>query len=142
MERKQAGRGEFNVSMQDPIADMLTRIRNGQMARHKEVSFPMSNIKVAILNVLKDEGYISDFMNIDKDGHPNIRVQLKYIDGKSVIEKVKRISKPGLRIYKASNELNSVPGFGIAILTTSKGVMSDSKARSLNIGGEVLCEVA
>lgn len=130
------------MSMQDPIADMLTRIRNAQMAGHRHVGFPASSIKKAIVQVLKDEGYIEDYSAQGEGATSKLELKLKYVDGKSVIERLKRISKPGLRVYKQSNELSPVPGFGIAILTTSQGVMSDIKARQLKIGGEVLCEVA
>ena len=129
--------------MSDPIADMLTRIRNGQMRNKISVSMPSSKIKIAISEVLKSEGYIEDFNVSDQKGMPTLVVELKYYAGNPVIEKLERISKPGLRIYKDSNNLPKVMnGLGVAIVTTSKGVMSDHKARAAGIGGEVLCYVA
>lgn len=131
------------MSMSDPIADMLTRIRNGQMRNKISVSMPSSKIKIAISEVLKSEGYIEDFNVSDQKGMPTLVVELKYYAGNPVIEKLERISKPGLRIYKDSNNLPKVMnGLGVAIVTTSKGVMSDHKARAAGIGGEVLCYVA
>ena len=130
------------MSMQDPIADMLTRIRNAQMARHLKVSMPKSKLKFAILEVLKDEGFIKDFNESNQDGMPTIEIQLKYYQGKPVIETLKRISRPGLRIYKSSKDLTNVNGFGVSIVSTSKGVMSDKSARQNMVGGEVICEVA
>ena len=127
----------------DPIGDMLTRIRNGQMRNKISVSMPSSKIKIAISEVLKSEGYIEDFNVSDQKGMPTLVVELKYYAGNPVIEKLERISKPGLRIYKDSNNLPKVMnGLGVAIVTTSKGVMSDHKARAAGIGGEVLCYVA
>jgi small subunit ribosomal protein S8 len=129
--------------MQDPIADMLTRIRNAQMAGHVSVKMPKSKLKISILNVLKDEGFISDFNDLNKEaGNPELEVHLKYFKGKPVIEKLKRISRPGLRVYKSFRELEPVPGFGVAIVSTSKGVVSDKTARASMVGGEVICEVA
>lgn len=130
------------MSMQDPIADMLTRIRNAQLAGHKYVVFPKSNLKVAILTVLKDEGFITDFTEQKVGSKPEVQVTLKYFGGKPVIEKVKRISRPGLRIYKSFKDLVNVPGFGVSIVSTSKGVMSDKSAKAAKVGGEVICEVA
>lgn len=131
------------MSMQDPVADMLTRIRNGQQAKHKEVKFISSNLKEQIARVLKEEGYIADFCIEQLDNHLKaMTVSLKYYHGRPVIERIKRISRPGLRVYKSAKELTTVPGFGIAILSTSKGVMTHIAAKSNGVGGEVICEVA
>ncbi len=130
------------MSMQDPIADMLTRIRNAQAVGAKETSFHASNFKLAILKVLKDEGYIEDFSLLKAEGKKEITVLLKYYQGKPVIEKIKRISCAGLRIYKGANKLPVVrSGMGIAIVSTPKGVMTEKNARKMNVGGEVLCTV-
>jgi len=124
--------------MTDPIADMFTRIRNGQSAAKVAVTMPSSKLKVAIANLLKEEGYISDF-SIAGDVKPELSVELKYFEGKEVIETIKRVSRPGLRIYKSCDELPKVlAGMGIAIVSTSKGLMTDRAARSAGIGGEVL----
>jgi len=129
------------MSMSDPIADMLTRIRNGQRANKVEVAFPASTKKTAILNVLKDEGYISGF-ETTSEAKPVTTVALKYFDGKPVISTIKRVSRPGLRIFRGKDELPSVMlGLGVAIISTSKGVMSDRTARAEGQGGEVLCIV-
>jgi small subunit ribosomal protein S8 len=126
------------VMMTDPIADMFTRIRNGQSAAKVAVTMPSSKLKVAIANLLKEEGYISDF-SIAGDVKPELSVELKYFEGKEVIETIKRVSRPGLRIYKSCDELPKVlAGMGIAIVSTSKGLMTDRAARSAGIGGEVL----
>ena len=131
------------MSMSDPIADMLTRIRNAQVVEKSTVAMPSSKVKVAIAKVLKDEGYIEDFAVSDTDGKPELRLGLKYYAGKPVIEKIERISRPGLRIYKGSQELPKVMnGLGIAIISTSGGVMTDRSARANGVGGEVLCIVA
>ena len=131
------------MSMSDPVADMLTRIRNGQMAEKSSVSMPASKLKKAIAQVLKDEGYIEDFAVRENQGLPVIEVALKYYAGRPVIEKIERVSKPGLRIYKGRDGLPRVMnGLGVAIVSTSRGVMTDRKARSLGVGGEVLCVVA
>ena len=130
------------MSMSDPIADMLTRIRNGQSAAKTDVTMPASNIKQAIAKVLKDEGYIKDFSTTD-EAKPQLSVTLKYFDGKPVIESVKRVSRPGLRIYKSKDELPKVlNGLGVAIISTSKGVMTDREARAAGFGGEVICLVS
>ena len=130
------------MSMQDPIADMLTRIRNAQNVGDKQVSMPCSNLKLSILAVLKEEGFIEDFEAVTAEGKKDITVGLKYYDGKPVIDKIKRISRPGLRIYKGSDELPVVlGGMGIAIVTTSKGVMTARSALAQKLGGEILCEV-
>lgn len=131
------------MSMSDPIADMLTRIRNGQMIDKESVRMPSSKLKKAIAQVLRDEGYIDGFQVHEMDGLPEIEIALKYYAGSPVIEKIERISKPGLRIYKGRDQLPKVMnGLGVAILSTSQGVMTDRKARSLGVGGEVLCVVA
>ncbi len=129
------------MSMSDPIADMLTRIRNGQRASKKEVSFSASKKKTAILKVLMDEGYISTF-ETNEDVKPVTNVTLKYFQGEPVIKTLKRISRPGLRIFRGKSELPTVMlGLGVAIVSTSKGVMSDRAARAAGQGGEVLCIV-
>ncbi len=131
------------MSMQDPIADFLTRIRNGQMAEKISVRIPASKIKIAIAKVLLNEGYILGFEEEQQDSKSSIRVDLKYFKGKAVIEEVKRISRPGLRIYKACEDMPRVKdGLGIAIVSTSKGIMSDAQARVQGLGGEVLCTVS
>ena len=129
------------MSMQDPISDLLTRIRNAQMVNKKTVTLSASKTKAAILTVLKSEGYIVDF-ETTKDKKPMLTVTLKYHEGKGVIDKIKRVSKPGLRIYKAAKTLLRVlGGLGVAVVSTSKGVMSDMEARKAGLGGEVLCTV-
>ncbi|VAW74130.1 SSU ribosomal protein S8p (S15Ae) [hydrothermal vent metagenome] len=129
--------------MTDPIADMLTRIRNGQRAGKVSVSMPSSKLKQSIASVLKDEGYIADYNEQDEEGKPSLNVSLKYYEGQPVIDTIKRISRPGLRIYKAKDELPKVMGgLGVAIVSTSKGVMSDRAARAAGEGGEVLCYVS
>jgi small subunit ribosomal protein S8 len=134
------------MSMHDPIADMLTRIRNAQLVGHTEVSMPASQLKSAIAKVLKDEGYIEDFAIRDKSGDSakkELAVALKYYAGRPVIERLERVSKPGLRVYKGRNDIPRVMnGLGVAILSTSRGVMTDRKARADGLGGEVLCIVA
>jgi small subunit ribosomal protein S8 len=130
------------MSMTDPVADMLTRIRNGQSAGKINVNMPSSKLKVAIAKVLKDEGYIANFSTETSGAHVSISVELKYYNGKPVIDKVKRISRPGLRVYKSKDELPKVlGGLGVAIVSTSKGVMTDRAARAIGHGGEVLCTV-
>jgi small subunit ribosomal protein S8 len=131
------------MSMSDPIADMLTRIRNAQQSEKISVSMPASKLKKAIAQVLKDEGYIEDYAVRSVDGLPQIDVALKYYAGRPVIEKIERVSRPGLRIYKGREDLPRVMnGLGVAIVSTSRGVMTDRRARSLGVGGEVLCVVA
>jgi small subunit ribosomal protein S8 len=131
------------MSMSDPIADMLTRIRNAQMIGHNEVVIPSSKLKTSIAQVLKDEGYVDDFMVRDREGKAELAISLKYYAGRPVIERLERISKPGLRVYKGRNDIPRVMnGLGIAILSTSRGVMTDRKARDTGVGGEVLCIVA
>lgn len=130
------------MSMHDPIADMLTRIRNAQAVGEQQVKMPSSKLKVAILNVLKEEGYIGNFEVITTDSKRDVSVSLKYYQGRPVIEKIKRISRAGLRIYKRSNALPVVSaGMGIAIVSTPKGVMTERSARAQKLGGEVLCTV-
>ncbi|WCX18183.1 30S ribosomal protein S8 [Pseudomonas aeruginosa] len=129
------------MSMQDPLADMLTRIRNAQMAEKTVVSMPSSKLKAAVAKVLKDEGYIADFQ-ISSEVKPQLSIELKYFEGKPVIEEVKRISRPGLRQYKSVEQLPKVRGgLGVSIVSTSKGVMTDRAARAAGVGGEVLCTV-
>ena len=131
------------MSMTDPVADMLTRIRNAQIAEKASVAMPSSKIKVAIASVLKDEGYIDDFAVRDADGKPQLDLALKYYAGNPVIGRIERVSRPGLRVYKGKDELPRVlDGLGVAIVSTPKGVMTDRKARASNVGGEVLCIVA
>jgi small subunit ribosomal protein S8 len=131
------------MSMTDPVADMLTRIRNAQLAQKTSVAMPSSKLKVAIAAVLKDEGYIDDFAVRDADGKSQLDIALKYYAGRPVIERIERISRPGLRVYKGSSDLPRVMnGLGIAIVSTPKGVMTDRRARATNVGGEVLCIVA
>ena len=131
------------MSMSDPIADMLTRIRNAQRVEKTEVVMPSSKVKVAIADVLKDEGYIEGYAVSEDDGKATLTVGLKYYAGRPVIERLERVSRPGLRIYKASDAIPSVMnGLGVAIVSTSRGVMTDRKARSTGVGGEVICYVA
>jgi small subunit ribosomal protein S8 len=132
------------MSMSDPIADMLTRIRNAQMVDKAVVVMPSSKLKVAIAQVLKDEGYIDNFaVRGEQQGKPELEISLKYYAGRPVIERIERVSRPGLRIYKGRHDIPQVMnGLGVAIVTTPKGVMTDRKARQAGIGGEVLCYVA
>ena len=131
------------MTIQDPIADMLTRIRNGQMANLEKVSMPSSKQKVAIANLLKEEGYISDYQVSNEDSTKLIlTIVLKYFYGKPVIKSIKRISRPGLRVYKACQDLPKVKGgLGTALVSTSHGVLTDKAARALGVGGEILCYV-
>ena len=131
------------MSMSDPIADMLTRIRNAQVVQKTTVAMPSSKVKVAIANVLKDEGYIEDFAVLETAGKAELKIGLKYYAGRPVIERLERVSRPGLRIYKGKDEIPSVMnGLGVAIVSTPKGVMTDRKARATGVGGEVICYVA
>jgi len=131
------------MSMSDPIADMLTRIRNAQLAEKLSVAMPSSRVKASIAQVLKDEGYIEEFKVREEDGRSTLEIALKYYAGEPVIEKIERVSRPGLRIYKGRDDIPKIMnGLGIAIVSTSKGVMTDRKARATGIGGEVLCIVA
>lgn len=131
------------MSMHDPISDMLTRIRNAQRASKVAVAMPSSKLKVAIAKVLKEEGYIEDFSISADEKKPTLDIQLKYYAGRPVIERIERVSRPGLRVYKGTVEIPKVMnGLGVAIVSTSKGVMTDRKARAAGIGGELLCIVA
>ncbi len=131
------------MTMTDPISDMLTRIRNGQKARKLNVAMPASKAKVAVAEVLKDEGYVTDFALEGEGAAQTLTVELKYYQGAPVIDKIQRVSKPGLRIYRGKEELPKVlGGLGVAIVSTSAGVMSDRKAREQGIGGEVICVVS
>ena len=131
------------MSMTDPIADMLTRIRNAQMAEKAAVVMPSSKLKVAIAKVLRDEGYVDDFAVRENGGKAELDIALKYYAGRPVIERIERVSTPGLRVYKGSGDLPRVMnGLGVAIVSTPKGVMTDRRARASNVGGEVLCIVA
>ena len=131
------------MSMSDPIADMLTRIRNAQSAKKTEVVMPSSKLKIAIAKVLKDEGYVEDFAIRESEGKPELSIALKYYADKPVIDRIERVSRPVLRIYKGKEDIPKVMnGLGVAILSTSKGVMTDRKARATGVGGEVLCVVA
>jgi small subunit ribosomal protein S8 len=131
------------MSMTDPIADFLTRIRNGQTSGKTQVSVPSSKVKLAIATVLKDEGYIESFNADTLDGKPVLKVDLKYYQGRPVIDRLERVSRPGLRVYKGKDELPSIlGGLGVAIISTSRGVMTDREARAAGHGGEVLCIVS
>ncbi|MGE5665687.1 MAG: 30S ribosomal protein S8 [Betaproteobacteria bacterium] len=131
------------MSMSDPIADMLTRIRNGQRVEKAEVVMPSSKVKVAIAQVLKDEGYIEGYKVDSNDGKAELHVGLKYYAGRPVIERLERVSRPGLRVYKGRDHIPQVMnGLGVAIVSTPQGVMTDRKARAVGVGGEVLCYVA
>ena len=131
------------MSNTDPIADMLTRIRNGQKARKVSVTMPSSSAKAAVARVLKDEGYITDFSTEEDGAKTSLTVELKYFEGKPVIEQIARVSKPGLRIYRGRQGLPKVlGGLGVAVVSTSAGVMSDREAREKGIGGEVICVVS
>lgn len=131
------------MSMHDPIADLLTRIRNAQQARHAEVEVPGSRLKQDVARVLKEEGYIEDFsVTAGEGGKSSLKIRLKYYQGRPVIDEIKRVSRPGLRIYRGKDELPRVRGgYGVAIISTSHGLMSDRAARAAGHGGEVLCEV-
>ena len=130
------------MSMTDPIADFLTRIRNAQMAKMPEVSCPSSKVKIALSKVLQDEGYIGGYEVSEADGKPVLNLTLKYYKGQPVIEEIKRVSRPGLRSYKGKEELpKNRAGLGIAIMSTSKGMMTSKQAEAAGIGGEVLCTV-
>jgi small subunit ribosomal protein S8 len=131
------------MSMHDPIADMLTRIRNAQMVGHPEVTMPASRLKAAIAKVLKEEGYVEDFALREAGVKKELAIGLKYYAGRPVIERLERVSKPGLRVYKGRDDIPRVMnGLGVAILSTSRGVMTDRKARADGLGGELLCIVA
>jgi len=130
------------MSISDPIADMLTRIRNAHAMHKPDVSMSATKIKIAIADVLKNEGYIVDYKVEDVEGKKQLVVMLKYYHGKPVIESIRRISSPGLRVYRGKDELPQVVGMGIAVISTSKGVMSDRAARLIGEGGEILCYVS
>lgn len=131
------------MSMSDPLSDFLTRIRNGQGAGKAEISSPSSKLKVSLAEVLKNEGFIGDFQEVENDGKKTILVKLKYFNGRPVIDTLKRYSRPGLRQFRGKTDLPKVlGGLGIAVISTSKGLMTDSQARQAGIGGEVLCLVS
>jgi len=131
------------MSLQDPLADMFTRIRNGQMAGKKVIEMPSSKQKVELARVLADEGYISGFAVSDAGAKSQLRIDLKYYEGKPVIEQISRVSRPGLRVYKKVDQLPRVKqGLGVLILSTSKGVMTDRAARKANVSGEIICQVS
>jgi small subunit ribosomal protein S8 len=131
------------MSMTDPIADLLTRIRNAQLARKTEVSVSSSKLKTALVKVLKDEGYVGDFRTASEGAKQTLTIELKYFDGRPVIDRLERVSRPGLRIYRGKTELPKIQGgLGTAIVSTPKGVMTDKQARAIGQGGEVLCIVA
>jgi small subunit ribosomal protein S8 len=131
------------MSMTDPIADLLTRIRNGQTARKASVTLASSKLKQAIVKVLKEEGYIADFSVLSDSGKPELHIELKYYEGRPVIDRIERVSRPGLRIYRGKNEIPRVlGGMGTVIVSTPKGVMTDKAAHAIGQGGEVLCIVA
>ena len=130
------------MSMHDPISDMMTRIRNAQRANKASVAMPSSKLKVAIAKVLKEEGYVEDF-SVSTEAKATLEIQLKYYAGRPVIERIQRVSRPGLRVYKGSSDIPTVMnGLGVVIVSTSKGVMTDRKARANGVGGELLCVVA
>ena len=131
------------MAMTDPLGDMLTRIRNGQRAKKDSVLTPASTLRVRVLDVLQREGYIRGFTEVEKDGRKELDIELKYYDGAPVISEIRRISKPGRRVYSAVRDLPLVRnGLGISVLSTPKGVMSDAEARTQNVGGEILCRVS
>jgi small subunit ribosomal protein S8 len=130
------------MSMSDPISDMLTRIRNAQAVQKTTVKMPASKVKTGIAKVLKEEGYISDFRDVDVDGKPGLEITLRYMEGRGVIETLKRVSRPGLRRYRGKDDLPKIlNGLGIAVVSTSQGIMTDTAARSAGQGGEILCVV-
>jgi small subunit ribosomal protein S8 len=130
------------MSMSDPISDMLTRIRNAQAVQKAKVNIPASKVKTGIARVLKDEGYINDFRETEVDGKPALEVTLRYMNGRGVIESMKRVSSPGLRQYRGKNDLPKIQnGLGVAVVSTSKGIMTDAAARAAGEGGEILCIV-
>ena len=130
------------MAISDPLGDMLTRIRNAQMRGMDKVVTPASKLRARVLEVLQGEGYIRGYTEIEKDGHKHLEIELKYFDGTPVIAEIRRVSKPGRRVYSSKNDIPLVRnGLGISILSTSKGVMSDNTARNENVGGEILCRV-
>ena len=130
------------MNLNDPVGDLITRIRNAQMRGRSKVLSPASTLRVRVLNVLIEEGYIRGFSEVEKDGHKELEIELKYFEGAPAIHEIQRVSKPGRRVYSAVKDLGLVRnGLGISILSTPKGVMSDAAARDANVGGEILCEV-
>ena len=130
------------MSMSDPISDMLTRIRNAQAVQKRTVLVPASKVKTGIARVLKDEGYIADFRDLENDGKPALEITLKYLEGRGVIETLKRASRPGLRQYRGKDDLPRIQnGLGVAVVSTSQGIMTDAAARAAGQGGEILCIV-
>ncbi|GGB62578.1 MULTISPECIES: 30S ribosomal protein S8 [Henriciella] len=130
------------MNISDPLGDLLTRIRNAQMRGMTKVVSPSSKLRIRVLDVLQSEGYIRGYTEVEKDGHNNVEIELKYYDGAPVISEIRRVSKPGRRVYSSVNDLPLVRnGLGISILSTSKGVISDAVARNENVGGEILCRV-
>jgi small subunit ribosomal protein S8 len=130
------------MNLNDPVGDLITRIRNAQMRGRSKLTSPASTLRVRVLNVLKDEGYIRDFREIENEGHKELEVELKYFEGAPAINEIQRVSKPGRRVYSSIKDLRLVRnGLGISIISTPKGVMSDNAARDANVGGEILCEV-
>jgi len=130
------------MNLNDPVGDLITRIRNAQMRGRSKLTTPASTLRVRVLQVLKDEGYIRDFRDIENDGHKEIEIELKYFEGAPAIHEIQRVSKPGRRVYSSIKDLRLVRnGLGISIISTPKGVMSDNAARDANVGGEILCEV-
>jgi len=130
------------MSMSDPISDMLTRIRNAQAVQKTTVNIPASKVKTGIASVLKDEGYISDYRDVELNGKPGLEITLRYMEGRGVIETLKRASRPGLRKYRGKDDLPKIlNGLGIAVISTSQGIMTDSAARAAGQGGEILCVV-
>ena len=130
------------MSMSDPISDMLTRIRNAQAVQKAKVNIPASKVKTGIARVLKDEGYINDFRDVEVDGKPTLEITLRYMNGRGVIETMKRVSSPGLRQYRGKSDLPKIQnGLGVAVISTSKGIMTDAAARAAGEGGEILCIV-
>ena len=130
------------MNLNDPVGDLITRIRNAQMRRRSKLASPASTLRMRVLQVLKDEGYIRDFREVENDGHKEIEIELKYFEGAPAIHEIQRVSKPGRRVYSAIKDLRLVRnGLGISILSTPRGVMSENEARAANVGGEVLCRV-
>jgi small subunit ribosomal protein S8 len=130
------------MNLNDPVGDLITRIRNAQLRGRSKLTSPASTLRSRVLQVLKDEGYIRDFRDIENDGHKEIEIELKYFEGAPAIHTIQRVSKPGRRVYSSIKDLRLVRnGLGISIISTPKGVMSDNAARDANVGGEVLCEV-
>lgn len=130
------------MNLNDPVGDLISRIRNAQLRGRSKLTSPASTLRTRVLNVLKDEGYIRDFREIENGGHKEIEIELKYFEGSPAIHEIQRVSKPGRRVYSSIKDLHLVRnGLGISILSTPKGVMSDAAARDANVGGEILCEV-